>query len=722
MNGVPENHRPRPYPEPALPAPKKPPVPLPSPPPAPMRLVDVLRALPDTELQGLTRRLGLTIDPQKRLDPPSQVARALVSQPDVRDPSGLPPVSVDLLQRLVEARGRLLMPTLPAGLEPLAAKGIVFARMTEERLIELILPSAFLVQLRVWEREDPRSLRALLVQASFETCSAIASYYLGRPATPPLPLALEQAWEALSSPARLEEEIQQLPPQECRLLEAIEREGGEVLTEELLDLEREPMRLRTASGAAPSRRGTGFSLERRGFLISIHPNRHLIPSEVAEIIGRPARGERQANRARVKASVLDGDYLPRRARFADDPSALTAALAMSMRESTEFRSNMGLPRSLTSRLAQRFGREAHRVSMIAALSRAAGLWGPSALNPAADPGRWPVGALGAALFRVWRSGGAWDEAREFPEIYRLPPESREPSPSGQLRELLLDALQELGEGSWVPWRALAAYVSDDARTLAVTRLLRRWAERQNVPSPEPVSLVRRMTFESLHGLGLLDLGDPDADEGDEVEPAVRLTSRGRALLQQTTPTFPDARSAFVDDETLLVHPGTPLALLLQVVAITDFGRISDDLELLVTQPTISRALSLGLDGEKLQAQLEALAPLPDALVQHLARASTILARASFVPSVGFLWIADEHVRELLLSRRQTGDLFLDPSPMGGLLVAPGVDQERLVRRCRSLGVEITQEGRVLRGTPTTPPPPAAEPVPRRKTVPPRRGS
>ena len=178
----------------------------------------------------------------------------------------------------------------------------------------------------------------------------------------------------------------------------------------------------------------------------------------------------------------------------------------------------------------------------------------------------------------------------------------------------------------------------------------------------------------------------------------------------------------MDDETLLVHPGTPLALLLQVVAITDFGRISDDLELLVTQPTISRALSLGLDGDKLQAQLEALAPLPDALVQNLARASTILARASFVPAVGFLWVADEHVRELLLSRRQTGDLFLDPSPMGGLLVAPGVDQERLVRRCRSLGVEITQEGRVLRGIPTTPPPPTAEPAPRRKTVPPRRGS
>jgi hypothetical protein len=689
-----------------------------------MRLVDVLRALPDSELQGLIRRLGLAIDPQKRLDPPTQVARALVSQPDVRDPSGLPPVSVDLLQRLVEARGRLLLSSLPPGLEPLAAKGIVFARMTESRAIELILPSAFLVQLRVWEREDPRSLRALLVQASFETCSAIASYYLGRPATPPLPLALEQAWEVLSSPARLEEEIQQLPPQESRLLEAIEREGGEVLTEELLDLEREPMRLRTATGATPSRRGTGFSLERRGFLIPIHPNRHLIPSEVAEVVGRPARGERQANRQQIKVSVLDGDYLPRRARFADDPSALTAALAMSMRESNEFRGNLGLPRSLTSRLAQRFGREAHRVSMIAALSRAAGLWGPSALNPGTEPGRWPLGSLGAELFRVWRSGGAWDEAREFPEIYRLPPESREPSPSGLLRELLLDTLRELGEGRWIPWRALAAYVRDDARSLAVGRLLRRWAERQGVPVPEPVDLVRRMTFESLHGLGLVDLGDPEATEDDEAEPAVRLTSRGRAMLQQPPATLAPAPSAFLDEETLLVNPSTPLALLLQVVAVADFGRITDDLELLVSQTTISRALAQGLDGEKLQAQLAALAPLPEPLIRHFARASAVLARAAYSPASAFLWIDDENIREMLLSRRQTGDLFLDPSPAGGLLVAAGVDLERLVRRCRALGVEITQEGRVLKvGATTTPPPSAvAEAPPRRKSVPPRRGA
>lgn len=699
-----------------------------SPPPAPstssVRLVEVLRALPDSELNGLIRRLGITIDPQKRLDVPNQVARVLVAQPDVRDPSALPPASVELLQRLAEAKGRLVTPSLPAGLEPLAAKGIVYARLNDDRSIELLLPSAFLVQLKVSEREDPRSVRALLVQASFETGSAIASYYLGRPATPPLPLALEPAWEVLSSPARLEEEVRQLPLQESRLLEAIEREGGEVVTEELLDLEREPMRLRTASGATPSRRGAGFALERRGFLIPIHPNRHMIPSEVAAIVGRAGRDERQAHRDQVRASVLDGDYLPRRARFADDPSPLTAALAMSMRESNEVRAGVGMPRTLTMRLAQRFGREAQRVSLIAALSRAAGLWSPAALNPSTPPGSWPLQSLAGALFQVWRRGGAWDEAREHPEIYRLPPDAREPSPLGQLRELLLEALRDLGEGRWVPWRALAAYVRDDGRTAAVTRLLRRWGERQNVTAPEPVDLVRRMTFESLHGLGIVDLGDPDAPDDDDVGPAVRLTTRGRALLQQRASIVPPAApSRFLDEDTLLVSPAAPLAVLLQLVSFVDIGRISDDLELTITHATVSRALAAGLDGDTLRVKLESLAPLTDTLSTLFERASAVLAQARYTATSGFLWIEDENAREMLLSRRQTADLFLDPSPPGGLLLAPGVDQEKLVRRCRALGVEILLEGRVLRASASTPVPPAVAPAdpPRRKSVPPRRG-
>ena len=62
---------------------------------SPKRLIDILRALPPGELDAIIGRLGIRIDPAKRLDPPSQVARMLVSLPELRDTSRLPPASVE---------------------------------------------------------------------------------------------------------------------------------------------------------------------------------------------------------------------------------------------------------------------------------------------------------------------------------------------------------------------------------------------------------------------------------------------------------------------------------------------------------------------------------------------------------------------------------------------------------------------------------------------------
>src|SRR5262249_15632014 len=163
--------------------------------------------------------MGIRIDSAKRIDVPSQVARALVGLPDVRDPSRLPPASRELLHRIAEGGGSLLVASLPTGLDQLVARGVVYARKAQHA-IELVLPLAFLVQLKSWESEDPRALRALLAQAPFETVSAIAAHYLGRPATPPLALSLEVAWESLNERGRLAAEIERLAPVERRLLES----------------------------------------------------------------------------------------------------------------------------------------------------------------------------------------------------------------------------------------------------------------------------------------------------------------------------------------------------------------------------------------------------------------------------------------------------------------------------------------------------------------------
>ena len=269
-------------------------------------------------------------------------------------------------------------------------------------------------------------------------------------------------------------------------MNAVEHVGGEVDTEELLDLEREPLRLRGAMGATPSRRGVGFALERRGFLVPVHPNRHVIPTEVAAVVGAERRAEREAQRHAIRSFVLGDDHAPRRARFAEDPAPLALAMALGVRDpSVEVKPGVGTPRSLLGKIASRFGKDPDQVAFIAALSRAIGLWDPSAVGTAAPPGSLLVADLARALFQTWRRGGAWDEARPDGEVLRAPPEAREPSAAGVIRELVLEALRELGDGRWVPWEAVLGYVRSDSRTPGVERLVERWAQRAGVPADVP---------------------------------------------------------------------------------------------------------------------------------------------------------------------------------------------------------------------------------------------
>lgn len=677
----------------------------------PLRLVEILKALPNTELTSLVARLGVRIDPAKRLDPPNQIARALVALPELRDPNRLPQASVELLHRVAEARGALVVNALPPAMSPLAERGILFARSESKKEIELVLPAAYLVQLRAWEGEDPRGIRALLAQAPFETVSAIAGHYLGRPATPPIALSLETAWETLGDPDKLSAEIDKLSATERRVLEGVEELGGEVDTEELLELEREPLRLRTASGATPSRRGVGFSLERRGFLIPVHPNRHVVPTEVGEIIGATRNAEREARRAKVKTFVHEGDHAPRRARFSHDPAPLAMALALAAREpGNEVRPGIGTPKSLVTKMGTRFGRDAHQVALMVALSRAVGLWDTSAISASAPPGSLSLHELSKLLFSAWRRGGAWDEARNEPEMLRLPPEQRDSSAGGVVRELVLEALRDLGENRWIPWSSLEKYLATDHRIPGVDRLLRRWAERVGVDVPEPMAVARRVVLESLPALGIVDLGEDDAErfgEDDSEQPkseiALRLTPRGRALLGDKATPHDGEASKFLDTHVLRLGPTAKVSAVLGIFGFVDVGRVADTLDLVVAPQTLARALSAGYEADSLRQRIEAIAPLPETLSRTLAQASVVVGRGSFIPTAGFLWVDDPNVREMLRTRRSTAELFLDPSPQGGLLVSAQVDLERLARRCRTIGVEVTVEGQVIRAHSMPPP-------------------
>jgi hypothetical protein len=124
--------------------------------------------------------------------------------------------------------------------------------------------------------------------------------------------------------------------------------------------------------------------------------------------------------------------------------------------------------------------------------------------------------------------------------------------------------------------------------------------------------------------------------------------------------------------------------------------VEGQLELLITPASLSTAVASGLDAAGIRHRLEALAPLPEPVERLLVQASAVLGRAEYVATPGFLWVDDPELRELLRTRRQTMDLFLDPSPPGGLLLAPGVDVDRVVLRCRTLGVEVLSGGEACR--------------------------
>ncbi len=684
------------------------------------RLDAILRALPAKELGALVERMGIRVDQKKRIDVPAQVARALVRLPDVREPSRLPPVSAELLRRVAEANGVLMVSALPAGLETLVRRGILYARMADAG-IELILPTAFLVQMKSWEGEDPRSLRALLAEAPFETASAVASHYLGRPSTPPIALSLEAAWEVLGDPRSLRGEVERVSHQERRLLDQIEQVGGEVDTQELMDLEREPMRVRGAYGVAAGRRGAAFSLEKRGLLFPLHPNRYVIPTEVAALIGAERRREREARREQIRSHVIEEDHLPRRAKFSSDPAPLSLALKMVADDTaSEVKPGVGTARSLVTRLAQRFGREVEPTALLVALSRAVGLWEIGGVSSAAPPGSLRLWELSGALFDTWRRGGAWDEARADSEMLRVAPEHRDPSPVGVLREMVLDALSDLGEGQWVAYGALCAYLRDDPRMPGLERLFQRWSKRVGIDAPRPLDVAQRVLLESLPTLGVVDLGGADVEaaggSGELTSLALRLTSRGRRFIAGEPDKARGVEQGELPEPRLLrVGSSATVAEVLELTAFVEVASADGALELMVSPSAVAQGLAAGVLAAEMRDRLGRIAPLSEELERALEQAGTIIGRGAYTPSSGFLWIEDGVVRDLLASTSSTRDLFVDPSPPGGLLVALGVDHERLIRRCRAVGVEIEVDDAIVRVRHSSMPPPKKSDT-RKKTV------
>jgi len=262
-----------------------------------------------------------------------------------------------------------------------------------------------------------------------------------------------------------------------------------------------------------------------------------------------------------------------------------------------------------------------------------------------------------------------------------------------VRNIVVEALQELGDGQWAPWGAIADYMRADPRTPGLTRMIERSSAKMSLELAQPIEIARRMAVETLHVLGVVDLADPDQGD-DVVGPMLRITPRGRSWLTGDGRGTEAQVGKFIDNQTLRVGNAVQLATVLELNALTEVGNVEGDLDLILTPRTLALAIGTGIDPSVLRSRLEIVAALPDPIQRQLAQASTVLGRAEFVPAAGFIWIDDPEVRRMLSTRRSTADLFVNPSPPSGLLVTAGVDLDKLARRCRTLGVEILDEGRV----------------------------
>ena len=296
-------------------------------------------------------------------------------------------------------------------------------------------------------------------------------------------------------------------------------------------------------------------------------------------------------------------------------------------------------------------------------------------------------------------------------MLRVAADARDASPVGVLREMVLEALRELGEGRWLPWAALEQYLSTDpARTGpgappapvgGARGGRRRGADGSRAPhrAREPPGAGHRRPRRGRPCRPGASRGSRAIDRSARASPHA---ARSRALADRR-PAVDTTKSKFLDTHVLRLAPSARVHAVIEIAPFVEVGRAAESLDLIVAPQTLARALSAGFEADALRQRIEAIAPLPESLSRTLLQASIVVGRGTFVAGPGFLWVEDDNVREMLRTRRPTAELFVDPSPPAGLIVEAGVDLERLSRRAGPSASRSVAEGQVVRAR-TVPPP------------------
>ncbi|MBL8602801.1 MAG: hypothetical protein JNK72_12835 [Myxococcales bacterium] len=648
-----------------------------------MRLQEALELLSGYEREALRQRRGIKLDPRKRLDDVEQTARALVAETDLRH-SRLPAEVRHLLQRLVAANGLLSGASMEPAARPLLDLGIAYtaAQLARKKVSggaskadasghrltagSLLLPSAFLVQVPVGESEDPRCLRACLSMVDAEIIGPMAQQVMNKPVAITGAMALQEVWETLAVPGYLEQIIRELPVAEARLLDGIERYGGEVDTQELLALDQAPGLYRTQSGIAVPKRGAPYALQRKGLLFQLGVERFVMPTEVVRIVGAARQAERVAKRAEIEAAVRDEDYVPQRARHAKDPSlTAVAALCLLRHWGVALRPDVGVARAAMRRASERLNESEETVTLLVTLARAAGLGRMVTPNSNLGIGGDVVTDVGPLLWKTYQQGGAWDETRIEPEVLRSGLVARGTAVVQPARLVLLDALEAVAREKWATPEAVRAYAQTDPRYTALVKLHERAIrERPDVFYGTIDDAWNRMMLRTMPVLGALDV----AEDGSAVRLSGRM-SRDRDRGSERPPT-----PASVYRHDLNVSGRTRLVSVIELADVCELERVNFDsapgvLVFAVGASALAHSREVQHTPEFVEARLKSVGlhgPYPP-VVRELLSGIGVAGDATMIALAGVIMVEDPEIREALradatfrkmLVELDAGDLFL----------------------------------------------------------------
>lgn len=638
-----------------------------------MKLVDALAGLDARSFERLCRRRALVIDPTKRLSAAEQATRQLADHARRVHLAELPEPAQKAAWVLAHSPGGAPRLELGGGVLPLLELDLAFP--VSGALDRVAMPVEFRVQLPPGPGEDRSSARALLALQEDEVWTLLGTQRLGRRPVGPAPLWLGEVLEALESPGGIDALLATLSPMQRRLLEAVEARGGQLETDELLELERSPIRLTLEGGSALPTRSASFQLHARGLLLPRSRGLWTVPTEVAEHVGAARRAVERAERKRLLARVAeDEDLSPARAALSDDPGPATLALLVALRQRDALPPDgRGVRRSDLRAASAASGVPLPSAELLVALARAAG----ARLDGAT------LGEVGPVLMTTWRQTGTWDEARRDADVHRAGQALAQlATPTRALREVLLDLLEAMPPERFAPVDEMARASTRDLRASGAQRLLER-AARQ---APErvlahPAEVARRVLTESLPALGVADLARVDGVE------VARLSTRGRRWIERGAERFDEA-SRWEGGGRLSVGRGARVRLVLAGAEAAQAIASGGVLTLRFDEVSAGAAFERGLDREGLRARLEELAsPVEAGALRALARGfEANRPHVARVAASAFLPIRDPEVRATIANDPELRRFLASSSPEGGLLIRPGVSVEELSSHLARIGV------------------------------------